>query len=114
MPSSSELDEGGWTEVERLVARSLESRPRSLRRRLALFLRFLQWAPLFRYGRPFTAIDADDRARFLDWLERSRIDALRVGFWGIRTLALLGYYGRPSAGRAIGYLADPRGRDAPR
>jgi len=37
---------------------------------------------------------------------------IRVGFWGLRTLALLGYYARPEAAQEIGYTADPRGWEA--
>jgi hypothetical protein len=38
---------------------------------------------------------------------------IRVGFWGLRTLALLGYYARPEAAEEIGYTADRRGWEAP-
>ena len=34
---------------------------------------------------------------------------LRRGFWGLRTLIFMGYYGRDAARDAIGYRADPRG-----
>ncbi len=74
----------------------------------------MQWFPVIRYGRPFTSLDSRRRAEFLATLQHHRIAQLRVGFWGLRTLALMGYYGRAAAGRAIGYRADPRGWEAAR
>jgi hypothetical protein len=42
-------------------------------------------------------------------LETARLVLVRRGFWGLRTLILMGYYGRPAAAAAIGYRADPQG-----
>lgn len=109
VPAAEKLDDSGWQEVDRLVLDSLAQRPRALRRRLRLFLALIQWAPALRYGRPFTSLDAERRARVLARLQDHPIDLIRVGFWGVRTLALLGYYGRAAAARAIGYRPRPDG-----
>src|SRR5207244_1401337 len=60
------------------------------------------------------AQDPARRARFLDSLQTSRLLLARRGIWGLRTLVLMGYYGRPRAAAAIGYRADPRGWEARR
>src|SRR2546422_3095313 len=44
-------------------------------------------------------------------IERAPLLLMRRGLWGLRTLAFMGYYGRPAAAREIGYRADPRGWD---
>jgi len=59
-------------------------------------------------------LDPARRARFLDSLQTSRLLLARRGIWGLRTLVLMGYYGRPRAAAAIGYRADPRGWEARR
>lgn len=112
VPEADALDSAAWDELEGLVSESLRDRPPVLLRGLRLFLRLVQWAPLFRFGRPFTHLDRDRRTRFLAGLQNSRSDLIRVGFWGLRTLALLGYYGREQAARVIGYHANPRGWEA--
>ncbi|HSG82180.1 MAG TPA: hypothetical protein VLC48_08025 [Gemmatimonadota bacterium] len=112
VPESAALDEAGWTELEALVVDSLDRRPRHLQRKLRLFLRLVQWLPLLRYGRPFTFLDADRRTHFLTRLQEHRLDALRVGFWGLRTLVFLGYYGRAAGSREIGYRPSPLGWSA--
>jgi hypothetical protein len=106
------LDDTGWTELEALVDESLQSRPAALQRRLRLFLRLVQWMPLPRFARPFTSLDAERRERVLARLQDHPIELMRVGFWGLRTLALLGYYGRDAAATAIGYDPDPGGWEA--
>jgi len=112
VPEAASLDGAGWNDLERLVETALAARPASLRRRVLLFLRFIEWLPLARYGCRFTSLDAARRARFLTSLQDHPVQLIRLGFWGVRTLALMGYYGRPEAAHAIGYAADARGWEA--
>ena len=112
VPEAASLDEQGWGDAERLVETALGMRPASLQRRVLLFLRFIEWLPLVRYGRRFTSLDAARRAQFLSSLQDHPVQLIRLGFWGVRTLALMGYYGRPEAAKAIGYAADARGWEA--
>jgi hypothetical protein len=114
VPEASRLDEQQWMTVERLIENVLASRDQSARRQVGAFLRVVQWLPVVRYGRPFTRLPARRRTAFVESLQRSRSLLVRRGTWGIRTLVFLGYYGRPEAGSAIGYRADPRGWDARR
>jgi hypothetical protein len=41
--------------------------------------------------------------RFLEAVQDSRLTLVRRGFWGLRTLVLMGYYGRAQAAAEIGY-----------
>jgi len=109
VPEASQLDEQAWAELETLVEGTLRDRSPAMLRQLRLFLRAIQWLCIFRYGRGFTSLSADRRTRVLSHLQDHRIELIRCGFWGLRTLAFLGYYGRAEAVRAIGYAADPRG-----
>ena len=45
----------------------------------------------------------------LEGLFRSQLTLLRRGFWGLRTLVFLGYYGRPEIGGRIGYQPRRQG-----
>ncbi len=114
VPEAARLEAAQWDEVEAIVARAIAARPRAVRRQLALFLELLEWLPLLRYGRRLSRLDPARRARVLDVLQRAPMLLLRRGFWGVRTLILMGYYGRPAAAAAIGYRADPRGWEARR
>lgn len=114
VPRAAALDEEGWGALEALVEEALAARPESMKRQLRVFVRALSWLPVLRYGRTLASLDARRRHAFLRSVERSRILLVRRGFWGIRTLVLLGYWGRPEAGAAIGYRAHPGGWGARR
>src|SRR5204862_3871365 len=101
-------------DLEGIVARAIAARPRAMQRQLALFLILLEWFPLVRYGRRLSRLDPARRTKFLDRLQRAPMLLLRRGFWGVRTLVLMGYYGRPAAAAEIGYRADVRGWEARR
>jgi hypothetical protein len=111
---AKQLDEPSWLALEALVEDALEIRPPALRGQLQLFLRAIEWLPVVRYGRTFTALGDEQRSRVLRYLQDHPVERIRCGFWGLRTLALLGYYGRPEAAHAIGYRPDPRGWEAVR
>jgi len=65
-----------------------------------------------RFGRPFTSLEPSRRGSFLGAVQDAPWLLVRRGFWGLRTLVFLGYYGRPAAGAEIGYRAHPRGWEA--
>src|ERR1700691_4881195 len=111
---ASALGGQGWRDVHQVVERRLRDRPESLKRQLRIFRRAIQWLPVFRYGRPFTRLRPAARARVHAHLQDDRIQKVRVGFWGLRTIVLAGYYGRADAAQAIGYAASPQGWEAVR
>jgi len=114
VPEAARLEAAQWDELEAIVARAIAARSRSVQRQLTLFLILLEWLPLLRYARRLSRLDSARRANFLDRLQRAPLLLLRRGFWGVRTLILMGYYGRPAAAREIGYRADARGWEARR
>lgn len=109
VPDAATLDAAAWTEIDAIISGQLAQLPPALRRQLGALLGMLQWLPVLRYGRPFTTLDPANRARVLAALARAPLLLLRRGIWGLRTLALLGYYARPAAAAEIRYRGDPRG-----
>jgi hypothetical protein len=114
VPEAARLDAAGWTELERTVERALALRPSALRRQLRLLLRMLEWLPFLYYGRRLSTLDPARRDRFVQGIQHTPVLLLRRGFWGLRTLLLMGYYTRAAAAAEIGYRADARGWDARR
>ena len=108
VPESETLGEEGWQDLKRVIQGLLRSRPESVKR-LHIFLQAIQWLPVMRYGRPFTRLSREIRMRVLTHLQNNRILNIRVGFWGLRTLVMAGYYGRSEAAREIGYAASVQG-----
>ena len=114
VPDAKHLDEPNWLALEELVEDALKIRPPALRGQVQLFLRTIQWLPVVRYGRTFSALGDEQRGRVLRYFQDHPLKRIRCGFWGLRTLAFLGYYGRPEGAHAIGYAVDPRGWEAVR
>ena len=112
VPEAADLEEQEWRDVHQVIEALLRDRPESLKRQIRMFLGFIQWLPVIRYGRPFTRLQPAARTRALAHLQSDPIQKVRVGFWGLRTIVLAGYYGRPQAARNIGYAASPRGWEA--
>ena len=112
VPESARLDEEDWVRSEKIVDRALSARPPAMVRQLRIFIRLISVISFFRFGRTFAGLDADRRRRLLHGLENSRVLLLRRGFWGLRTLVYMGYYGLPEVRDSIGYRAHPRGWSA--
>ena len=109
VPGAARLDAEGWQDVEARIEAALRTRPPRLRRGLRLLVLALEWSPLLRHRRRFSRLDDARRIQTLDRVQRSPNLLLRRGFWGLRTLVLLGYYGRSEVRRSVGYRADPAG-----
>lgn len=76
------------------VDHSLMVRPASIRRQLGLFLSAIRWLPLFRYGLPFKKLSDERQDAVLRWFQDCPFFLFRKGFWGLKTLIFLGYYGQ--------------------
>jgi hypothetical protein len=114
VPEAASLEPADWARLESTVERALARRPAALRRQLRTFLRLIGVLPVARFGRTFASLDEARRTRVLDGLQDSRVFLLRKGFWGLRTLVLMGYYTLPRTRSAIGYRASPMGWEARR
>ena len=112
LPQPEALDAEGWREAEAIIESALAPRPAGVKRQLRLFLRLLNLMPLPSTGRTFERLSMEKRAAFLARLQRSRVQPLRRGLWGVRTLLFLGYYVQDPVREGIGYGADLRGWDA--
>ena len=113
VPAAAGLDEAGWGDLEDIVEQALAQRPPRLQRQLLLFIRVIELLPAVRRTR-FSRLPHAARTRLLAALERAPLLLVRRGFWGLRTLVLMGYYARPAAATEIGYRADARGWEARR
>lgn len=114
VPEAAALDPDGWATLERIVEEALSSRPERLRRQLVLFLRVIEYRSLFTHGGRFSRLGEAKRTMICAALEQSRTLTIRRGFWGLRTLILMGYYTQPTVVQRLGYRAHPDGWSARR
>ncbi|MEW5984537.1 MAG: hypothetical protein AB1806_19470 [Acidobacteriota bacterium] len=103
VPASAAMSPATGETMMQLIGETLVSRTPAMRRQWRVFLAVLRWAPFFRYLRPLERLDGLRQDAVLRWFQDHRLQVIRGGFWGVRTLVLLGYYGQPGTGSSIAY-----------
>lgn len=103
VPDAARLDASEATAFTDLIDEALAQRPAALRQQFGLLMGVVRWSPVARYGRPLEALAPAEQDAVLRWFQDAPIQKLRSGFWGLRTLILMGYYGRPAVGASIAY-----------
>jgi hypothetical protein len=109
VPASAQLTPAARGEMLTLIEGTLASRTPAMRRQLDLFLRVMRWLPFLRYLRPLERLDGPRQDAALRWFQDHPVQVIRGGFWGVRTLLLLGYYGQPVNGPSIAYTPSTDG-----
>ena len=109
-PEVASLDPDGRARMEAIVDTALFDRDAATRRQFGTFLGVIKMAPVLRYGRSFDRLGADQRAAVLRWFQDCPISLLRKGFWGLKVLVFMGYYGQEENWARIGYAPEFDGR----
>jgi hypothetical protein len=110
VPETIELDGAGSSRFFGIIDDALQDREPLVRRQFAIFLGVLRWAPLVRYGGPLDKLNPDRQDAVLRWFEDCPVSLLRKGFWGLKAMVFMGYYGQPETNHLVGYAPDFDGR----
>ena len=110
-PPVAGLDAAGASRFEAIVGKALADRPPALVRQFRLFLALLRWAPLLRFGARFERLSPARQDAVLRFLLDAPVAKLRAGFWGLRALVFMGYYGQPENWPAIRYAPSFDGNE---
>ena len=73
-----------------------------------LFLFVLRWLPAPVFFRPFERIPNSAQTWILLRFENAPIKLFRAGFWGLKTLIYMGYYGQLEIATKVKYEPDLR------
>ena len=98
-------------EILGIIHGAIARRPAALQRQLRLFFFLLRWLPAVRYLAPFDRLAAQQQTAVLTWFQDAPIGLLRKGFWGVKALVFMGYYGRPGIGPELGYRPSSNGNE---
>ncbi len=111
VPETAELDAAGQGRFFRIIDEALQDREPSVRRQFAVFLGVLRWAPLLRFGGSLDRLTPERQDAVLRWFEDCPVSLLRKGFWGLKAMVFMGYYGQPETNQLVGYAPSFDGRD---
>ena len=103
VPEVAFLDDAGMARFSAHIDNALGEREEAIRKKFATFLNVIRWAPVVRFGRPFTGLEGARQDRVLRWFEDNPVGLLRSGFWGLKAMVFLGYYGQPEVHAEVGY-----------
>jgi hypothetical protein len=106
VPETANLDASGASRFFAIIDSALMDREPGVRRQFATFLGVLRWAPLLRYGRPLENLLPGRQDTVLRWFEDCPVGLLRKGFWGLKAMVFMGYYGQPETHAEIGYAVS--------
>jgi hypothetical protein len=110
VPETTELDGAGLGRFFGIIDTALLDRPPEVRQQFKTFLGLLRWAPVFRYGSPLEKLRSEKQDAVLRWFEDCPVGLLRKGFWGLKAMVFMGYYGQPETNELVGYAPDFDGR----
>jgi hypothetical protein len=110
VPETTELDAAGLSRFFGIIDEALFNRPAPVRRQFATFLGLLRWAPVARYGSPLEKLRAERQDAVLRWFEDCPVGLFRKGFWGLKAMVFMGYYGQPETNELVGYAPDFDGK----
>jgi hypothetical protein len=111
VPAAGTFDADGRVRFVAIVSKALADRPRPIQRQFGLFLGLVRWTPVLRYLAPFDRLSPQRQTAVLRWLLDAPVAKLRGGFWAMRALVFMGYYGQPEVWPSIGYTPSFAGNE---
>lgn len=111
VPEVAGLDARGRERFFRMIDAALMDRPPGVRRQFGTLLGVVRWLPLPRWGISFERLSGDRQDRVLRWLQDAPLPLLRAGFWGLKVMVFMGYYGQPELWPEVGYDPHPDGNE---
>lgn len=112
VPEVQELEPDRLVQFFAIIDRALQDRPEGVRRQFSVFLGVIRWAPLLRFGAPFDRLAPHQQDAWLTFLQSCPLSLLRKGFWGLKAIVFMGYYGQPEVWTEVGYAPQLRRKEA--
>ena len=106
VPETTELDASRLSRFFAIIDTALLARPPEVRRQFAIFLGLIRWAPVIRFGTSLENLRPDRQDRVLRWFEDCPVGLFRKGFWGLKAMVFMGYYGQPETNELVGYAPE--------
>lgn len=103
VPEAAALTAAQREAFRAIIADALADRPEAMQRQFRAFLAIIERGPMVRFGAPFSRLGPERQDRVLRWLQDGPVELFRKGFWGVKTLVLMGYYARPEAAAEVGW-----------
>lgn len=111
VPDIGQLPRERQLDVIRVVDGALSEREPALQVQFGAFLKILNLAPFPRHFKTLKGLPPAIQDKWLRKFENSSIQKFRTGFWGLRTLIFMGYYGDPARAKEFNYTPSFKGNE---
>ncbi len=103
IPPDADSPGGGTMQTAGVVDWALERMAPALRSQLLLLIMVVEFMGIFFGGRTFSKNSENAKLRQLAWMESGPIGLFRMGFFGLKSYACMGYYTREDVWKTIDY-----------
>ena len=103
VPDDDEFEGAGTPATASVVDWALARMPENLRKKFLLLLMVVEILGVFFGGRFFSNNSKAAKNRQLLWMESGPVGLLRMGFFGLKNFACMGYFCREDVWKFIGY-----------
>ncbi|SMC16252.1 hypothetical protein SAMN02746041_00037 [Desulfacinum hydrothermale DSM 13146] len=111
VPETASLSAQQSDRFRHIIRQALMERPAAVALQLRLFLALVDLAAAWRYGTRFARLSDPKRQRLLAWFQDGPVPLFRKGFWGLKTLVFMGYYGQDELWPRFNYQPVMNGND---
>lgn len=94
IPAAEGFPSGGDLQTAAVADWALRRMQEDLRKKLLLFVSVISVLGIFTGGKAFHKLSREKRVKLLHWLEYNKVGLLRIGFFGIKNYACMGYFTR--------------------
>ena len=94
---------GGTLATAALVDMSIDKLAPDLKKKLLMLFLVIQPLGIFFGGKKFSNASEKNQDRLLSWMEKNKVGALRLGFFGLKSYICMGYYTREDIWKIIKY-----------
>lgn len=103
IPADEESPGGGTMLTAGVVDWALDKMAEPLRKKMLLFIMVVEIFGFFFGGKPFSKCSSSAQDRALLWFENNPLRLFRMGFFGVKTYACMGYYTREDIWKTFDY-----------
>ncbi len=103
IPPDTDSPGGGTMQTAGVVDWALNKMPEPLRKKILLFITVVEMFGFFFGGKPFSKCNLSAQDRALKWFENNPLRIFRMGFFGVKTYACMGYYTREDVWKTFDY-----------
>ena len=110
-PPVADLPESEQAKIIQTVDETLGKRDGKIQKQFNLFLKVLRLSTIIPYGKSMDRLSDERMDQKLRRFQDHPIEKMRLGFWGMKTMVYMGFYGDPERYASFSYQPSLHGNE---